>query len=279
MDKSYNLLHIESNTWVRGLVKQLLGNRFKIDSATDGRQAMTFLKDQLDKYDVIITEMQVKYQTGEEIIHFMLDRGRSVDSIIVTTDFIYERVDPKLYIPRRNYFRKPLDVKCLVVRANEICGNTGNLQAARDGSDRVPTDRVRDPRSYRSTFDFFDSGSPGRKILDDFDLVDSGVLDVGFPGMIYTREGNAPEVSGSPVAIRASSAKVEQQEVRDKGSQMLTIDTLGSDLSRRPLAIAPTRAVTSGSIGRSIPDVAPDISSKKSPPRQLGLEGNPGRWW
>lgn len=114
------ILHIEGDKLIRNLFEKIFPSDYTIDFAATGKAALDLLETNFYDYNLVITEIQMQYCNGYEIIQAISKNSLVKIPIIITSHINYFHIAHGLNIAQNNYFKKPFSVGQVLNRAISI---------------------------------------------------------------------------------------------------------------------------------------------------------------
>lgn len=121
MERKRLLLAEDDMLLRKSLAYYLAENNFEVVQVSDGAQAVEELKNNL--FDVIITDLNMPYVGGLEIINLLRNELQSNTPVIVLTSSGVEKVELESFsIGANEFISKPLSPSVLMARINKLVG-------------------------------------------------------------------------------------------------------------------------------------------------------------
>lgn len=115
--KNLTILYVEDETFIRTNVETCLKYFFNVISAKDGKEGLE--KFQTEHIDLIITDINMPYIDGIEMLNKMKAINPNIPSII-TSAYDKDCMNKALELGVSQYIPKPFDVKDLLNNSVEI---------------------------------------------------------------------------------------------------------------------------------------------------------------
>jgi len=113
--KSLNILYVEDNKEVRDATLNLLDNFFKnIDIASDGKDGLEKTNNHNNKYDIIITDIDMPLMSGLQMIADIRKVDSNIPIIIISAMHDIEQFIESISLGIDGYCLKPLDINSFV---------------------------------------------------------------------------------------------------------------------------------------------------------------------
>ena len=94
---------------------------------TDPAKAIEHLKDNLDSYHLIITDVLMPKYTGPEFIEHLKELGVKMPPVLFMTGHVDDQVATTFQVSKENIIFKPFTTETFVSRVEYILGTEGNL--------------------------------------------------------------------------------------------------------------------------------------------------------
>ncbi|MEO2068173.1 MAG: chemotaxis response regulator CheY [Desulfurobacteriaceae bacterium] len=128
-DPSINILIVDDMAAMRKILKTLLGQLgYKnVDEAEDGKQALEILKNNPDKYGLVITDWNMPNMTGIELVQEIRkdEKLKHLPILMVTAEAKKENVLMAIKAGVNNYIVKPFTAETLKEKMEKIFSSLG----------------------------------------------------------------------------------------------------------------------------------------------------------
>lgn len=119
----YNILLVEDNEELLMLMKTLLSNKYNIQTATNGQQAIEIIK--THKLDLIVSDVMMAEMDGNELTHWIKsnEEWHHLPVILLSAKTTEEARKESMLIGADDYITKPFRLGDLELRINNIIEN------------------------------------------------------------------------------------------------------------------------------------------------------------
>ena len=192
---------------VKGIKFNLENDGYQVDTAYDGAQALSMVKEQ--KYDIIILDLMLPEVDGLEVCRKIRENS-NVPVIMLTAKS--EGVDKLIGFEYRadDYVTKPFDILELKARIRAILRRAGSQPAADLQDDQIKVGDLLIDTAQRSVFK---NGRATDLTAKEFDLL---VMLARNPGRVFSREGLLSVVWGEDYPGDIRTVDVHVRRLREK---------------------------------------------------------------
>ncbi|RHO57490.1 DNA-binding response regulator [Ruminococcaceae bacterium AM07-15] len=192
---------------VKGIKFNLENDGYQVDTAYDGAQALSMVKEQ--KYDIIILDLMLPEVNGLEVCRKIRENS-NVPVIMLTAKS--EGVDKLIGFEygADDYVTKPFDILELKARIRAILRRAGNQPAADLQDDQIKVGDLLIDTAQRSVFK---NGRATDLTAKEFDLL---VMLARNPGRVFSREGLLSVVWGEDYPGDIRTVDVHVRRLREK---------------------------------------------------------------
>ena len=192
---------------VKGIKFNLENDGYKVDTAYDGAQALSMVKEQ--KYDIIILDLMLPEVDGLEVCRKIRENS-NVPVIMLTAKS--EGVDKLIGFEygADDYVTKPFDILELKARIRAILRRAGSQPAADLQDDQIKVGDLLIDTAQRSVFK---NGRATDLTAKEFDLL---VMLARNPGRVFSREGLLSVVWGEDYPGDIRTVDVHVRRLREK---------------------------------------------------------------
>ena len=192
---------------VKGIKFNLENDGYQVDTAYDGAQALSMVKEQ--KYDIIILDLMLPEVNGLEICRKIRENS-NVPVIMLTAKS--EGVDKLIGFEygADDYVTKPFDILELKARIRAILRRAGSQPAADLQDDQIKVGDLLIDTAQRSVFK---NGRATDLTAKEFDLL---VMLARNPGRVFSREGLLSVVWGEDYPGDIRTVDVHVRRLREK---------------------------------------------------------------
>ena len=192
---------------VKGIKFNLENDGYQVDTAYDGAQALSMVKEQ--KYDIIILDLMLPEVNGLEVCRKIRENS-NVPVIMLTAKS--EGVDKLIGFEygADDYVTKPFDILELKARIRAILRRAGSQPAAGLQDDQIKVGDLLIDTAQRSVFK---NGRATNLTAKEFDLL---VMLARNPGRVFSREGLLSVVWGEDYPGDIRTVDVHVRRLREK---------------------------------------------------------------
>ncbi len=192
---------------VKGIKFNLENDGYQVDTAYDGAQALSMVKEQ--KYDIIILDLMLPEVNGLEVCRKIRENS-NVPVIMLTAKS--EGVDKLIGFEygADDYVTKPFDILELKARIRAILRRAGSQPAADLQDDQIKVGDLLIDTAQRSVFK---NGRATNLTAKEFDLL---VMLARNPGRVFSREGLLSVVWGEDYPGDIRTVDVHVRRLREK---------------------------------------------------------------
>ena len=192
---------------VKGIKFNLENDGYQVDTAYDGAQALSMVKEQ--KYDIIILDLMLPEVNGLEVCRKIRENS-NVPVIMLTAKS--EGVDKLIGFEygADDYVTKPFDILELKARIRAILRRAGSQPAADLQDDQIKVGDLLIDTAQRSVFK---NGRATDLTAKEFDLL---VMLARNPGRVFSREGLLSVVWGEDYPGDIRTVDVHVRRLREK---------------------------------------------------------------
>ncbi len=192
---------------VKGIKFNLENDGYQVDTAYDGAQALSIVKEQ--KYDIIILDLMLPEVNGLEVCRKIRENS-NVPVIMLTAKS--EGVDKLIGFEygADDYVTKPFDILELKARIRAILRRAGSQPAADLQDDQIKVGDLLIDTAQRSVFK---NGRATDLTAKEFDLL---VMLARNPGRVFSREGLLSVVWGEDYPGDIRTVDVHVRRLREK---------------------------------------------------------------
>lgn len=192
---------------VKGIKFNLENDGYQVDTAYDGAQALSMVKEQ--KYDIIILDLMLPEVDGLEVCRKIRENS-NVPVIMLTAKS--EGVDKLIGFEygADDYVTKPFDILELKARIRAILRRAGSQPAADLQDDQIKVGDILIDTAQRSVFK---NGRATDLTAKEFDLL---VMLARNPGRVFSREGLLSVVWGEDYPGDIRTVDVHVRRLREK---------------------------------------------------------------
>ncbi len=192
---------------VKGIKFNLENDGYQVDTAYDGAQALSMVKEQ--KYDIIILDLMLPEVDGLEVCRKIRENS-NVPVIMLTAKS--EGVDKLIGFEygADDYVTKPFDILELKARIRAILRRAGSQPAADLQDDQIKVGDLLIDTAQRSVFNI---GRATDLTAKEFDLL---VMLARNPGRVFSREGLLSVVWGEDYPGDIRTVDVHVRRLREK---------------------------------------------------------------
>lgn len=192
---------------VKGIKFNLENDGYQVDTAYDGAQALSMVKEQ--KYDIIILDLMLPEVNGLEVCRKIRENS-NVPVIMLTAKS--EGVDKLIGFEygADDYVTKPFDILELKARIRAILRRAGSQPAADLQDDQIKVGDLLIDTAQRSVFK---NGRAADLTAKEFDLL---VMLARNPGRVFSREGLLSVVWGEDYPGDIRTVDVHVRRLREK---------------------------------------------------------------
>lgn len=192
---------------VKGIKFNLENDGYQVDTAYDGAQALSMIKEQ--KYDIIILDLMLPEVNGLEVCRKIRENS-NVPVIMLTAKS--EGVDKLIGFEygADDYVTKPFDILELKARIRAILRRAGSQPAADLQDDQIKVGDLLIDTAQRSVFK---NGRATDLTAKEFDLL---VMLARNPGRVFSREGLLSVVWGEDYPGDIRTVDVHVRRLREK---------------------------------------------------------------
>lgn len=192
---------------VKGIKFNLENDGYQVDTAYDGAQALSMVKEQ--KYDIIILDLMLPEVDGLEVCRKIRENS-NVPVIMLTAKS--EGVDKLIGFEygADDYVTKPFDILELKARIRAILRRAGSQPAADFQDDQIKVGDLLIDTAQRSVFK---NGRATDLTAKEFDLL---VMLARNPGRVFSREGLLSVVWGEDYPGDIRTVDVHVRRLREK---------------------------------------------------------------
>ena len=192
---------------VKGIKFNLENDGYQVDTAYDGAQALSMVKEQ--KYDIIILDLMLPEVDGLEVCRKIRENS-NVPVIMLTAKS--EGVDKLIGFEygADDYVTKPFDILELKARIRAILRRAGSQPAADLQDDQIKVGDLLIDTAQRSVFK---NGRATDLTAKEFDLL---VMLARNPGRVFSREGLLSVVWGEDYPEDIRTVDVHVRRLREK---------------------------------------------------------------
>lgn len=192
---------------VKGIKFNLENDGYQVDTAYDGAQALSMVKEQ--KYDIIILDLMLPEVDGLEVCRKIRENS-NVPVIMLTAKS--EGVDKLIGFEygADDYVTKPFDILELKARIRAILRRAGSQPAADLQDDQIKVGDLLIDTAQRSVFK---NGRATDLTAKEFDLL---VMLARNPGRVFSREGLLSVVWGEDYSGDIRTVDVHVRRLREK---------------------------------------------------------------
>ena len=127
-DDAYRLLVVDDNVELLMLMSQLLGSKYHVNTATNGKEALEII--QKEELDIIISDVMMPVMDGLELTRRIKNdpNSRHLPIILLTAKMQDEDREEALRIGADSFVTKPFKMSDLELRINNIVENRKRIQ-------------------------------------------------------------------------------------------------------------------------------------------------------
>ena len=127
-DEAYRLLVVDDNVELLMLMSQLLGSKYHVSTATNGKEALEII--QKEELDIIISDVMMPVMDGLELTRRIKNdpNSRHLPIILLTAKMQDEDREEALRIGADSFVTKPFKMSDLELRINNIVENRKRIQ-------------------------------------------------------------------------------------------------------------------------------------------------------